>query len=156
MRGSRRVRLGTVFVAMQVLLLGAFLTLPRVWRAGWDTGAWWGSVGWTLVAVGVVLAVAAGVALGRHLTPFPEPRSSSSLVTSGPYRFARHPIYGGVLLAALGWTLASGSLAVATLTGVALVFFDAKRRYEERVLHERFEGYGTYREATRVFVPFVL
>lgn len=144
-----------VFVAAQVVVFAAFATLPRVWQAGWDTGVWGAVAGWSLIALGAALAVAAGAALGSNLTPFPEPRPRASLVTAGPYRYARHPIYGGLLLAAVGWTLASGSLAVAVLTVCSVAFFDAKRRFEERALRAHFAGYEAYRDATRVFVPFV-
>ena len=147
---------GIAFVAAQVLLFAAFVTVPRVWSAAWDTGIVGAFLGWGLVLAGVALGVAAGVALGRDLTPFPEPRSGARLVTAGPYQHARHPIYGGLLLAALGWTLVSGSLAVALLTIVAVVFFDAKRRFEERNLRARFATYDAYRSVTRVFEPFLV
>lgn len=147
---------GAAFVAAQVLVFAAFVWLPRVWTLAWGTGTVGAVVGWTLVATGVALGVAAGVALGRDLTPFPEPRSGARLVRSGPYRHARHPIYGGLLLAALGWTLASGSAAVALLTLLAAGFFDAKRRFEERSLRARFRDYDAYRSVTRVFVPFLV
>lgn len=143
------------FVAAQVVLFVAFVTVPRAWSAGWEPGAWGAVSGWGLVTLGAVLAVASGIALGRNLTPFPEPLERAVLVTAGPYRLARHPIYGGVLLAAVGWTLLSGSLVVALLTVLAGVFFDAKRRFEERSLRARFAAYDAYRNATRVFIPFV-
>jgi len=147
---------GVAFVGAQLLLFAAFVWLPRVWSLAWDTGPVGTVTGWGLVAVGVALGVAAGAALGRDLTPFPEPRPGARLVTAGPYRHARHPIYGGLLLGAAGWALASGSLAVALLTVVAAVFFDAKRRYEERSLRARFRDYDAYRGVTRVFVPFLV
>ena len=147
---------GRAFVTLQVVLLLAFLVVPRWWDAGWEpgrSGAW---LGVSLIVIGVALGVYAGATMGRNLTPFPEPRPSADLVTDGPYRHARHPIYGGVLLAAAGWTLASGSLALALLTLLALVFFDAKRRFEERALRSRFDSYDRYRTTTRVFIPFLL
>lgn len=145
-----------LFVGLQVLLFAAFALLPRWWDAGWVPGAVDTAFGWALIVVGVALGVASGVALGRNLTPFPEPTDGAVLVTSGPYRRARHPIYGGLLLAAVGWTLVSGAYAVAALTVVALLFFDRKRRYEERRLRQRFREYERYQALTRVFVPFVL
>ena len=147
---------GRAFVTFQAVLLVAFLVVPRWWDAGWEPGLLGTWSGWLLMVIGVALGVSAGVALGRNLTPFPEPRPRADLVTEGPYRHARHPIYGGVLLAAAGWTLASGSLALALLTLLALVFFDAKRRYEERALRSRFDSYEHYRSVTRVFIPFLL
>ncbi len=147
---------GRAFVTLQVILLLAFLVVPRWWDAGWQPGLLGVWSGWSLIVIGAALGVAAGVTLGRNLTPFPEPRPRAELVTEGPYRHARHPIYGGVLLAAAGWTLVNGSLALALLTLLALAFFDAKRRFEERALRRRFGTYERYRSVTRVFIPFLL
>jgi len=147
---------GPRFVAVQVLLFAAFALLPRWWTAAWSPTTWSAALGWTLIAAGLALAVAAAAALGRNLTPLPEPRRDASLITVGPYRYARHPIYGGLLLAAAGWTVLSGSHAVAFLSLLALGFFDRKRRFEERRLQARFSDYDAYRARTRVFVPFAL
>ena len=152
---TRRVA-NRAFVAAQVVLLAGLLVLPRVWTTSWETPAPVNALGWVVVGAGVLLSVAASVTLRRNLTPFPLPRRGASLVTKGPYRFARHPIYGGVLLALVGWVLVSGSLALAVLTVTALAFFDAKRRFEERALRRRFAEYERYRSGTRVFVPFVV
>lgn len=151
---TRRVA-NRAFVAAQVVLLLALAVVPRVWTAGWEPTALTTALGWALVGIGALLGVAAGAALGRNLTPFPVPRRNAALVTAGPYRRARHPIYGGVLLVLAGWALASGSLALAALAVTALAFFDAKRRFEERALRRRFSEYDRYRAVTRVFVPFV-
>ena len=59
-------------------------------------------------AVGIVLMVVAGTALGRGLTAAPLPNSHAALRTDGLYRFVRHPIYTGLLLA-VALTLTSGS-----------------------------------------------
>ncbi len=152
---TRRVA-NRAFVAAQVVLLLALVVVPQVWTAGWEPSALTTALGWVLVGIGALLGVAAGASLGRNLTPFPVPRRNATLVTAGPYRHARHPIYGGVLLVLAGWVLVSGSLALAVLTVTALAFFDAKRRFEERALRRRFAEYERYRSVTRVFVPFVL
>ena len=46
---------------------------------------------------------------GENLTPFPEPLPGARLVESGAYRLVRHPIYGGLILGALGWGLLTAS-----------------------------------------------
>ncbi|OGO55484.1 MAG: hypothetical protein A2V84_03160 [Chloroflexi bacterium RBG_16_70_13] len=69
--------------------------------------------GWALVAAGGALAVAGLVGLqgGDALTAVPHPRDEARLVVNGAYRFARHPVYGGLVVAAVGWAAARGSFA---------------------------------------------
>jgi protein-S-isoprenylcysteine O-methyltransferase Ste14 len=112
-------------------------------------------LGVALMLAGAALAVAAGLRLGRHLTPFPRPRPGGELVTRGVYRHARHPIYGGVLLLAAGWSLAhaSGGAGVAAL--LLLWLLERKSRYEERLLVAAYPAYADYAARTRRFVPFV-
>jgi len=105
--------------------------------------------------VGLLLGLTAGLRLGRNLTPFPRPRPGGELVTAGVYAHARHPIYGGVLLIAIGWSLAHASLATLTAAALLWLLFEAKSRYEERVLAAAYPAYPAYAAATRRFVPFV-
>ena len=94
-------------------------------------------------------------ALGRSLTPFPRPREGGELVTSGPYRLARHPIYGGGILFFLGWALFSAPLALLGVAALAALWV-GKSRLEERLLAARYPDYDGYRRNTpRRFVPFI-
>jgi protein-S-isoprenylcysteine O-methyltransferase Ste14 len=94
-------------------------------------------------------------ALGGSLTPFPRPREHGELVTDGPYRWARHPIFGGAILFFLGWALFSRPLALAGVAALAALWV-GKSRLEERLLSERYPAYDAYRRETpRRFVPFI-
>jgi protein-S-isoprenylcysteine O-methyltransferase Ste14 len=55
---------------------------------------------------GLLLAASAVATLGRSGSPFPKPRAASQLKQSGVFALVRHPIYGGVLLLSLAWSLA--------------------------------------------------
>lgn len=114
-------------------------------------------IGAVLIAAGAVLATAATLALQRHdaLTAVPHPRDEARLVETGVYGLVRHPIYGGLVLGGLGWSLARGSVAALAGTLILLVFFDLKRRREEAWLVERFPGYAAYRARTRRLIPWV-
>ena len=108
-------------------------------------------VGFVVMAAGIVLFLAAALALGRSFSPFPRPRGGGSVTQHGVYRAVRHPVYGAVLLVALGWSLAESPLG---LIGTALlgVLFDLKARLEEQWLGER--AYADYRARTPWrFVP---
>jgi protein-S-isoprenylcysteine O-methyltransferase Ste14 len=98
--------------------------------------------------MGLALLVAGVVELGSSLTPFPRPSQRSTLRTGGAYQLVRHPIYGGSILVALGWSLISSPLA---LFGTAFlsILFELKSRHEESMLMERFPEYEAYRRRVR-------
>jgi protein-S-isoprenylcysteine O-methyltransferase Ste14 len=106
-----------------------------------------------LGVLAVVVLVVGSANLGPALTPFPTPREDAPLVESGVYRLVRHPLYAGLILASLSWSLASSPLA---LLGAAALFtyLDVKSSQEERWLVERHPRYLDYRRRTRwKFVP---
>jgi len=113
--------------------------------------------GWGLVAAGGVLAIAGLVGLqrGDALTAMPHPRDEARLVVHGAYRLVRHPVYGGLVLAAAGWAVARASIAALAGAALLLVFFDLKRRREEAWLEARFAGYAAYRARTRRLIPWI-
>jgi protein-S-isoprenylcysteine O-methyltransferase Ste14 len=115
-------------------------------------------IGGALVAVGVGMLVAGVGALARvsAVTPFPAPRRGSGLQTSGMYRLVRHPMYGGGILIALGWSTIFASPIGVVLAIVLAVFADLKARREELWLEQTFAGYAEYRRHTRrKLIPFV-
>lgn len=108
-----------------------------------------------VACAGAAVAVWSARELRHALTPFPKPVQGNELVESGPYRRVRHPIYTGVVLAALGWSLLCGSWVALVLSLMLAVLFDAKSRREEAWLSEEHPAYAEYRRRTRRFVPGV-
>jgi protein-S-isoprenylcysteine O-methyltransferase Ste14 len=133
-----------------------------VWVAGWIGPEWHGGlriatglVGALAFAAGGILALRGFVDLRDNLTVFPKPKADASLVETGSYGLVRHPIYGGLILAAAGWGLIRASVP-ALLAALALwLFFDMKSRREERWLAEKFEGYPAYRARTHRMLPWI-
>jgi protein-S-isoprenylcysteine O-methyltransferase Ste14 len=148
---------GEGWVAVQLVLLA--LIGVAGWRLGPD---WSGTLRSISVVVGIVLMLAGGVeaALGmRHLgdalTPLPRPRDDAELVETGVYRLVRHPIYGGLIVASLGWGLVNASVVALALSGVLAAFFLLKSTREELWLTGHFPGYAAYRARTRRFIPWI-
>ena len=127
--------------------------LPPAWPGSLDRPFDWAGAAFAIL--GANLLYLSGRALGRSLTPFPRPREGGELVTEGPYRWARHPIYGGGILFFLGWALYSGPPALLGVAALVLVW-TGKSRLEERLMAERYPDYERYRRETpRRFVPFI-
>jgi len=113
-------------------------------------------VGVILVAAGLGLAVWARIYLGRNWGMPMTEKEEPELVTSGPYRFVRHPIYSGMLLAVLGTALATNLYWLIGLVVIG-VYFVYSARVEERRLTETFpRAYPSYKAGTKMLVPFLL
>jgi len=147
---------GEGWVAIQFVLLTAVAAAGLLGPA-WDGTARiaTSAAGLVLIAAGLVLSVRGLRDLSDALTPLPYPRDGAELVETGVYAHARHPIYGGLVMAAFGWGLLAASPAAITLAAVLLGFFELKSRREEVWLDERFSGYAAYRERTRRLIPWI-
>jgi len=148
---SRDLRIRAVILVV-VILLSRFGVFHG---HGVATDPWRAAVGLVLFAVGLLFAIWARIHIGRNWgTPMTE-KAEPELVTSGPYRFVRHPIYSGILVAAIGTALALGWfwLTVVALAGIYLIY---SATVEERYLTEQFpDSYPGYKRSTKMLVPFV-
>ena len=83
-------------------------------------------------------------------------RAEPELVTSGPYRFVRHPIYSGLLLAVVGTALATDLYFLLALVLIG-AYFIYSATVEERTMTTSFPAdYPSYKEHTKMLIPFVL
>ena len=149
-------RRGEGWFLLQLVFFGAIAV------SGFTGPAWSGwllaagiVLGGVLICCGGILSVRGVLDLRENLTPFPKPLDNAQLVETGAYRLVRHPIYGGLILGALGWGLMRA--APLTLLGavVLAVFFDLKSRREEIWLSERYREYPAYRNRTRRLLPWI-
>jgi protein-S-isoprenylcysteine O-methyltransferase Ste14 len=81
---------------------------------------------------------------------------SSTIVTAGPYKLIRHPIYAGAMLILWGSVAGHASFVNAGI-GLAATFFTlGKIVHEERLLRSSLPGYEQYARSTKAVIPFVL
>ena len=106
-----------------------------------------------LMVTGAAVGLWSAAFLGRGLTPTPVPNGATELVTRGPYRFVRHPMYVAVVLFMGGVAVRSGSWFSVPLFFGLIALFHVKARWEEEQLDEVFRGYNAYKGRTPRFVP---
>lgn len=108
-----------------------------------------------LAVAGSVVVSRARAELGAAWSFVPRAAEQSGLVTTGPYRLVRHPIYLGLSTLALGQAVAFGSALAAAAVVVAIVpSFLWRARVEEELLARVFgEHYLQYRRRTNMLIP---
>ena len=149
-------RRGEGWFLLQLVLFGAIAVSGA---AGPAWGGWPAAVGiasgGVLIGCGAILSLRGLLDLRENLTPFPRPLEGARLVESGAYRLVRHPIYGGLVLGALGWGLVRASPLTLAGALVLAAFFDLKSRREESWLSESYPDYPAYRSRTHRLLPWI-
>lgn len=150
-RSGWRTRL-TGVSAVGVVLIARVLRDGGLAVHSWIPAA----IGALLFICGIALAVWARVHLGRNWGMPMTQRAEPELVTSGPYRFVRHPIYSGLLTAMLGTALVNNLIGL-IVVALLVAYFYYCGTVEERNLAATFpKAYPEYKSATKMLIPFLL
>ena len=116
--------------------------------------SWPAFFGAALSAGGVAFAIWARIHLGRNWSPRPALKEGHELVTSGPYRLIRHPIYTGLLAALLGTCIVTPSWAAICIVTAAM--FVWRVGVEEDLMVRQFpDAYPAYKDRTWALIPFI-
>jgi len=132
------------------LLLGA--PLEALVLGGSDRGR---AAGLLLFAAGVVGYRLAGRALGDSLSPLVTPRPGAELVTRGPYRYLRHPMYVSQALIAIGAPLTLGCRWVTWLALPAMAILALRAGLENEALARTFPEHARWAARAKRLIPFV-
>lgn len=115
---------------------------------------------WTgviLTGAGVAVAIWARWHLGANWSGTVTLKEGHELIRTGPYRWVRHPIYTGILLALLGTAIAAGEVRGLVAVAIAWASFYFKARREEAFLTQEFgEKFGIHARETGMFVPRIV
>lgn len=149
--GGARIAGRRVPIILPVLLL----VIVAFHRHGFTGNPWLQGIGLAVFLLGLALAIWARVYLGRNWGGPMTRKDEPELVTSGPYKTIRHPIYTGIILGFVGT-----AMAVSLIWLIAVVVLGAYFIYsavvEERYLAETFpKTYPGYKRSTKMFVPFI-
>jgi protein-S-isoprenylcysteine O-methyltransferase Ste14 len=111
-------------------------------------------IGGSFIFVGFLIRVCATYLFYERRMKVIATRPQETLLTSGPYRFSRNPLYlGGNVFIFLGAGLLLGSPAALAITAIHLPFIDLFIRREERQLEQRFgDEWARYRRSVRRWI----
>ncbi|MGH6950295.1 MAG: methyltransferase family protein [Vitreimonas sp.] len=152
--------LGSESPGRVLTLAGIVMLIISYWPLGW--GRLWTTpapIGWflfVLVAIGFVFTWMARLHLGPLWTSTAAPTEDHRIVDTGPYAIVRHPVYAGVLLAALATAAERGRLEALIGAGVLLAGISLRAKLEERYLRQDLgdAAYAAYRARVPMLIPF--
>lgn len=155
-RESRASRLGYVIP----LVVGIWLLTPTgklttldgrvIW---WSPTLFWS--GAALVVIGLAWSIWARLHLGSNWSGVAEQKQGHQLIRAGPYRWSRHPIYTGLILAVAGSAITLDRWRGLLGLVVIIASFVRKLRIEERFMQELFPlDYARYRSEVPALIPW--
>jgi protein-S-isoprenylcysteine O-methyltransferase Ste14 len=155
-RESLASRLGHLLPLAGAAVLLAWPAGPDSWlsRRWIPASASWPLAGATITVLGLLLTVWARRLLGANWSGTVTVKQGHELVLAGPYRYVRHPIYSGLLLAFAGSALARADCAGLLALLIVWLSLWRKWRLEERFMRDTFgPAYCDYAARTPAVVP---
>ena len=149
---AQRKALGALLVALQFICM---LLLPSLAAPALMQGAIPASA---LLPGAASLGLMAWTLLHNRLGNFnirPLPKALGSLVTSGPYRWIRHPMYSAVLLGGAALALMAAPIPGWAVWACLACVLWVKSTFEERWMREQHPAYGAYAAQSKRFVPLI-
>ena len=106
-------------------------------------------LGILIIVIASIFMLVAIKDLGRNLSPFPRPVIKSKLVTTGIYRFTRHPMYYSLIIISIGVFLTKLSIYYLSLTISLSLLIKFKILLEEQYLKNKFKKYFLYKNVVK-------
>ena len=106
-------------------------------------------VGFFIIIIALIILLVAIKDLGRNLSPFPRPINNSNLVTTGIYRFTRHPMYYSLICISFGVFITKLSIFYLFLSISLSLIIKFKIALEEQYLKNKYKNYLLYKNEVK-------
>ena len=106
-------------------------------------------IGFLIIIIALIVLLVAIKNLGRNLSPFPRPLNNSNLVTTGIYRFTRHPMYYSLIFISFGVFITKLSIYYLFLSISLGLIIKLKIALEEQYLKNKFKNYFLYKNEVK-------
>ncbi|MBO8217468.1 methyltransferase family protein [Prochlorococcus marinus] len=107
------------------------------------------SLGILIIIIAFIIMLVSIKDLGRNLSPFPRPINNCNLVTTGIYRFTRHPMYYSLIFFSIGFFIIKLSIYYLFLTISLALIIKFKIALEEKYLMNKFKNYLLYKNEVK-------
>jgi protein-S-isoprenylcysteine O-methyltransferase Ste14 len=105
--------------------------------------------GYFIIIIAFMMMLFAIKDLGRNLSPFPKPINNSKLVTTGIYRFMRHPMYYSLIFISFGIFITKLSIYYLFLLISLVLIIKFKIALEDQYLKNKFKNYLLYKNEVK-------
>ena len=110
----------------------------------------------TAIIISFILVIWAIISMQKSkLRILPQPAADAVLITAGPYRFIRHPMYTAILLGSTGLLITHITPTRLAIIAALTVVLIIKLLWEEKMLSHKFGGYANYMKHTARLFPFI-
>jgi len=106
-------------------------------------------LGFLIIIIALIILLVAIKDLGKNLSPFPRPLNNSDLVTTGIYRFTRHPMYYSLIFISFGVFITKLSIYYLFLSISLGLIIKFKIALEEEYLNNKFKNYLLYKNEVK-------
>jgi len=106
-------------------------------------------MGFLIIIIAFIILLVAIKDLGKNLSPFPRPLNNSDLVTTGIYRFTRHPMYYSLIFISFGVFITKLSIYYLLLSITLALIIKFKIALEEQFLNNKFKNYLLYKNQVK-------
>lgn len=148
-----------IFAAAQLWVIGSFIYILKPTVMDWTRfpiPSWTRWVGAIIAFSGMTLEFSTQIYLGRNYSTTLHIREEQTLVTSGPYRYVRHPMYTALVTVGIGLGLLSASwYFLLPFLATGIVIASRTRREEESMLNKFGDEYRQYAHRTGRFLPLI-
>jgi len=143
-----------IFAGKNLVTLASFWTSSKLLLLFWQADRF-RLAGLVVLAAATLLCIKSMRDLGANYSPCFDSHKPFRIVTTGIYRWVRHPLYLANILQGLGYVLASGSMWVLALSAYGIFKIVSALVKEESYLRKAFPGYERYQSRTSRLIPFV-
>jgi len=153
-RQSSFIRLAIIIVAIAFLKIKIFRDVA--YSNIFSSNHFLQGCGVSICVLGIAFAIWARIHIGKNWGMPMSQKKEPELVTTGPYRFVRHPIYTGLVIAMIGSLLAEGFMWMIWLVFMGCYFFYSAKKEERSMMLQFPDKYREYMRRTEMLIPFIL